>query len=584
MSEHPLNRILVVDDDAFIVDLIEEQLSGHGYHIARAEDYDSALARVAEEEVHLVLCDVYLGGRNGIELLHALREQGQHCPVVMITGSPELKHATEALRLGAHDYLTKPLTPERLLRVTRGALAQYALKRENETMRARLEGVFRSVQDGIVTVDRQLRLLALNPAARRLCALASEAGEGSELGAVAHHCDHHCARHLTEVVESGRGMELKGQSCVIDGRERVYTLSINPLSGPDSGVEAGTESAGGAVMVIHDETRLRTLEDVLAQRRHYHRLVGASRPMQALYELIRKLGDTPVPVLVTGESGTGKELVAEALHRQWCGEGDSPLVRVNCAALSDELLESELFGHVKGAFTGALRDKPGRFELAHGGTILLDEIGDISPKMQSRLLRVLQEREVERVGGTRPVKVEFQLVAATNRDLQGRVRDGAFREDLYHRLKVVQLALAPLRERREDIPLLVEYFVEKLNRHFNRGVEGVTGAVQRRFMNYPWPGNVRELEHVLEHAFVVCEGARVDERDLPAELLGPASPAPSPAPTLAPAPPATDDAAERERILRLLELNRWNKSETAKALGIDRSTLYRKMRRLAIDA
>ena len=584
MSENALNQILVVDDDPFIAEMIEEQLSPHGYTIVAAEDYDSALTRVAEREIHLVLCDVNLGGRNGIELLHALRRAGRQCPVVMITGSPELAHVTEALRLGAYDYLSKPLAPERLLRVTRGALEQYALKRENEVMRARLEGVFHSVQDGIVTVDRELRLLALNPAARRLCSLAREAGEGVGMESVARACDHHCARSLARVVESGERLELEGQECVIDGERRVYTLSITPLRGGES---------GGAVMVVHDETRLHTLEDVLAQRRRYHRLVGASRPMQALYELIRKLGDTPVPVLVSGESGTGKELVAEALHRQWCGEGKAPLVRVNCAALSDELLESELFGHVKGAFTGALRDKPGRFELAHGGTIFLDEIGDISAKMQSRLLRVLQEREVERVGDTHPIKVDFQLVAATNRDLAARVREGAFRADLYHRLKVMQLTLVPLRLRREDIPLLVEHFVEKLNRQFNRRVAGVSAEVQRRFMNYPWPGNVRELEHVLEHAFVVCDGARVNETDLPAELLGTTpTGGPSTVPlgteaAVVPSAEATEGGEpeeERARILRLLELNRWNKSETAKALGVDRSTLYRRMRRLDIEA
>ena len=573
MSQAPYENILVVDDDEFVTELVEEMLVDHGYRVFTAADYDGALAQLERHEIHLILCDVYLGGRSGIDLLHALRERRVECPVVMITGSPELKHATQAMHLGASDYLIKPVEPDRLLRVTRSNLERYALRKENEVMRSRLEGVFRSVQDGIVTVDRELRVLASNPAAQRLCGLSETLAEGTPFASATPACDLHCAQALRRVLADGNGLEVKAQQCVVNGEPRIYTLSVNPLH---------NDELLGAVLVVHDETRLKSLEEALVERRRFHRLIGGSPAMREIYALIAKLGDTPVPVLVTGESGTGKELVAEALHQQWRGgEDNAPLIRVNCAALSDELLESELFGHVKGAFTGALRDKPGRFELAHGGTIFLDEIGDISAKMQTRLLRVLQEREVERVGGTHPIKVDFQLVAATNRELRERVAAGAFREDLYHRLKVVHVALPPLRERREDIPLLVDHFLERLNRKFDRHIQGVSSAVRKRFMNYPWPGNVRELEHALEHALVVCEGERIEPADLPDDLLVEQAGAPTAPPSRLTAPAAGDD--ERQALLAALEAHRWNKSAAAKALGIDRRTLYRRMERLGVN-
>jgi transcriptional regulator with PAS, ATPase and Fis domain len=330
------------------------------------------------------------------------------------------------------------------------------------------------------------------------------------------------------------------------------------------------ESAGG-VLVIRDETRIEDLERELSKREGFYRLVGKSEKMQRIYTLIQALSDFESTVLVTGESGTGKELVAEALHYTGARR-DKPLVKVNCSALSENLLESELFGHVRGAFTGAVRDRKGRFEEADGGTIFLDEIGDLSPKMQVSLLRVLQEREFEKVGDSKPVKVDVRVIAATNKDLRERLKDGCFREDLYYRLKVVELNMPPLRERREDIPLLVDHFMAKIKDKLHKDIRGLSAEVEKVFMTYAWPGNVRELEHVLEHSFFMCRHDVVTLEDLPADFGA----APGVAGHVA------DHATDRkevgpEDIIEALEKAAWNKTRASVLLGMSRSTLYRKI-------
>jgi len=290
--------------------------------------------------------------------------------------------------------------------------------------------------------------------------------------------------------------------------------------------------------------------------------------MQRVYSLIEALQDVQTNVLITGESGTGKELVADALHFGGRRAG-GPQVKINCAALSETLIESELFGHVKGAFTGAVRDKTGRFEKADRGTIFLDEIGDISPGVQVRLLRVLEEREFERVGDSTPVSVDVRIVAATNNDLQEKVRLGTFRKDLYYRLKVMEISLPPLRERREDIPLLTDHFIRKLNEEFCREISTVSEDVMSLFMKYTWPGNVRELRHALEHAFIQCRQPVITVNVLPRDIRGSL---PSGLSQL-----QCDVGYERQHILEALEQTRWNKTRTAKLLGVSRRTLYRWM-------
>ena len=281
-------------------------------------------------------------------------------------------------------------------------------------------------------------------------------------------------------------------------------------------------------------------------------------------------------VLILGESGTGKELVARAIHYN-SPRANGPFVAVHCSALVETLLESELFGHVKGAFTGATYTKVGRFELADRGTIFLDEIGEISPAIQLKLLRVLQEKEFERVGESKPHRVDVRVVAATNKDLWGLVREGRFRDDLYYRLKVVTIDLPPLRERRDDIPLLAEHFVEKFNREMGKKILGGTKEAMAALMAYSWPGNIRELENSIEHAFVLCKGRWFTLEDLPPEI---AKSEPSD-PTVVAEPPADEDA-ERLRILETLKAAGDRPTEAARRLGISRTTLWRKLKKFQI--
>jgi transcriptional regulator with PAS, ATPase and Fis domain len=327
----------------------------------------------------------------------------------------------------------------------------------------------------------------------------------------------------------------------------------------------------GAVLVIRDITRLSDLEKELIERRQFQNIIGRSKKMHNIYRLLEDLTNLQTTVLVTGESGTGKDLIARALH--YSGQrAFKPFVTVNCSALTESLLESELFGHVKGAFTGAIRDQEGRFQAADGGTILLDEIGDISPLIQLKLLRVLEEKEFERVGESVPRKVDVRVIACTNKDLKEKVRRGEFREDLYYRLKVVEVALPPLRDRLEDLPLLVDHFCNVFKERFKKNIEGISSEVLSKFMKYAWPGNVRELEHAMEHAFVLCHGSVITLEHLPLEIRD---------------YERTDKVFLQENqakgpngapeILNALNRTGWNKTEAARLLGITRQTVYRKI-------
>jgi transcriptional regulator with PAS, ATPase and Fis domain len=306
----------------------------------------------------------------------------------------------------------------------------------------------------------------------------------------------------------------------------------------------------------------------------FHDLIGHTPQMRALYALIRQVAPTPASILLQGESGTGKELVARALHAE-SPRAAGPFVKVNCAALAESLLESELFGHVKGAFTGAIADKVGRFEAAHGGTIFLDEIGDVSPLIQLKLLRVIQEREFERVGSSKAIRTDVRLISATNKDLGRLVAAGRFREDLYYRLKVVPLTLPPLRERKDDIPLLLHAFLARFSRALDKPVRGVTRRALDALRRYAWPGNVRELEHAIEHACVRCQGELLGLADLPREFQGGGR---LDGATLARLDAGRQVVLDRELLERLLEENQGNRSKTARMLGIGRTTLWRRLK------
>jgi len=303
-------------------------------------------------------------------------------------------------------------------------------------------------------------------------------------------------------------------------------------------------------------------------------IVGESAAIRAVRELIERVGPSSSGILISGESGTGKELVARALHH--AGSNDrAPFIGVNCAALPRDLMESELFGHVRGAFTGAHRDKPGYFELAGGGTLFLDEICELSPELQPKLLRAIDQQEIYRVGATRPTRTNVRIIAATNRDPQREIEEKRFREDLFFRVSVVQIEMPPLRARREDIPLLVEYLLGRLSTRLNRRIAGVTNAALRTLMSAQWRGNVRELLNVLERAVLLSDGEQIDCRDLPRELAG----------VEALEQPSDDlrsavRAYEREHIRHILHSAAGNREQAARRLGIDASTLYRRMKEL----
>jgi PAS domain S-box-containing protein len=554
-------RILVVDDEAHIREIFTQLLAAEGFEVTGCGRAEAVTAALAGAEFDLAFVDIRLGAQSGIDVLRMIRERLPLCPVVMITGSPTIDTAAEALRHSAFDYIVKPIRQEALLRVSRIALEQKALLEERERYRGNIEAIFRSLRDLVVMVDGNMTVLEANDA-HGLCGIGEERIAGTPFPALVT-CEHPgCVALLESTLRTGRPMNLDRVECRRpDLRSQVVSLATSPLLDPGG-------RTVGAVLVVKDETRLASLERELSARRQLHGLIGGSPPMQELYKLIERLAEVESTVLITGESGTGKELVAEAIHHTG-RRRTGPLVKVNCSALTESLLESELFGHVKGSFTGAVADRVGRFKAADGGTIFLDEIGDISPGLQVRLLRVLQNREIERVGDATAQRVDVRVIAATNRNLPQLMTAGKFREDLYYRLRVVEVPLPPLRERSTDIPLLTRHFLDKLGARVGRTIKAVTREVMERFLSYAWPGNVRELEHTLERAMIVADTDMITTRDLTPELKE--------APGCTDAGDRQDEGSVRERIEQALARTGGNRTEAARVLGWSRRTFYRRL-------
>jgi DNA-binding NtrC family response regulator len=329
----------------------------------------------------------------------------------------------------------------------------------------------------------------------------------------------------------------------------------------------------------------RLLQRQLRTRYRFENIVGTSPPLRFALEMVEKVADTDSTVLVTGESGTGKELVARALHYN-SRRADRPLVTVNCGAIPEELLESELFGHVRGAFTNAVSHRQGRFALAHGGTIFLDEIGDMSPSLQVKLLRVLQERTFEPVGSSKSISVDVRVVAATNQDLPLAIREKRFREDLYYRLNVIPIEVPPLRDRREDIPLLVQHFLKTMNAEKGRAVSGFSEACMERLLAWEWPGNVRELENLVERLVILRGEGEIGPEDLPPPFGAIRAPVRTDAPRLPGSGIPFNDVVDRfetDLILQALEQTHWNKQRAAALLGLNRTTLLEKIKKKGLE-
>jgi len=444
------NRILVVDDEPFNLDLLEQELAERGYSIATSSNGEDALAKITPFQPDLIFLDYMMPGMNGLEVLQAIRRRGLEIPVVIITAHGTIERAVETMKAGADDFITKPFDPDHLAIVVKKALERTRLRQEVEIL-------------------------------------------SEELGA--------------------RFQLVRGQSVL----------------------------------------------------------------MAQAVEEAKKAAVSKSTVLLLGESGTGKEIFARAIHN-WSQRKSAPFIPINCVGLSKDLLESELFGHEKGAFTGAHQLKKGRVELAEGGTIFLDEVGDISPELQAKLLRFLQEREFERVGGTRRIRVDVRIVAATNRDLEKAVANGGFREDLYHRLNVIPITLAPLRQRREDIAELAVHFLNRFSVETKKRFTEISPDAESTLLAYRWPGNVRELANVIERAVVLGEGPKLTIDLLPSRIVGIQST------TVFPAKPYHEaiNSHRRDLILKALTDAHGNRAAAAKALGLHRTHLLKIMKALQL--
>ena len=445
--------ILVVDDDKTHRIMLKAMLKQWGWQIEEADDGTTAIEAVHSTPFDAILMDVRMTKLDGIEALRQIHAYNPAIPVIIMTAYSSVNAAVEAIKIGAHDYLTKPLDFDRL-KLTMTHALEHRQVQENKDF------------------SRTNKAPAMN--------------------------------------------------------------------------------AGG--------------------------IIGSSGPMRELMEMVSYVAPTEATVLISGESGTGKELIAAALHHN-SARKNGPFVKVNCAALVENLLESELFGHEKGAFTGADRRREGRFVQANGGTIFLDEISETSPGMQAKLLRVLQEHEVQRVGGQETLAVDVRVLAASNRKLEEEVVQGAFREDLYYRLNVVPLHVPPLKDRQEDIPPLAEYFVEKFAKKNNRQVSGITPRCMTLLLNYPWPGNVRELENAIERGIILMRGDYLDEESLPIPVRRFAMKNENPSTST---PPGSLEEAEQIVIKNILAETGGNKSEASRRLNITRKTLLSKMHKYGL--
>ncbi len=563
------SKILIVDDEKNIRYAFEMILSDHGYDVMTAKDYDSALESISQVEPDLIITDIILGGFTGIDILREVKDRKLLCPVVMITGEPNIETSTEAVRLGAFDYISKPVRKEMLLHKTHLGLQhkklldnKKQLEMENIKVRRNIEAIFKSLKDAVISVNNNLQVIEANEAVKNICGLSVKDIIGGNFEKIQTQCSKSCIHVLKKTLKERKTIsEFRCECRHPDHPSQVVLITGSPLR--YDGIKPL-----GAVLVIRDITRLTHLEVQLKKRYQYHRIIGKSREMQKVYSLLDNLADTDSTVLITGETGTGKELIVDAIHDNSLRR-EKPLVKVNCSALAENILESELFGHIKGAFTGAVKNKMGRFQMADHGTIFLDEIGDISPLIQLKLLRVLQEREFERVGDSTPMRTDVRVIAATSCNLKEKIISGEFRKDLYYRIMVVDVSLPSLRQRREDIPLLADHFLGLFNKQFKKQISGLSNEVIEAFMNYSWPGNIRELEHAMEHGFVLCKEKTMMLEHLPVEIKKH---------FLTETPlHSKKNSATKEEVLLALTKTDWNKSKAARLLGIGRRTIYRKI-------
>jgi len=429
-----------------------------------------------------------------------------------------------------------------------------------------------AITDGVIITDAERKIVFINEAARNILGYSNGEALGKRCKMITQtsECEYNCPQ--------ARAIQMNQD---LQGVSMWYRAKSGQLLKCRTSVTLLRDEQGriiGGVEIFADTTQIYQLQEAAEERFSFANIIGRNDSMQEVFELIKMVSETDSTVLITGESGTGKELVANAIHFNSIRK-NRVFVKVNCAALNEGVLESELFGHVRGAFTGAIADKLGRFEMAHGGTIFLDEIAEIPPATQVKLLRVLQEGEMERVGSSKTTRVDTRVIAATNRDLQQALQGGQFRQDLFYRLNVFRINLPPLRGRKEDIPLLVDHFMKKIAAKMpSKRVESIEAEAVERLMEYDFPGNIRELENLIEHAAIRCKDGTIRSRDLPlpsqvqeeeqSELFQIHSPL---------------ETLERNLIVKMLDANDWRINRTAQRLGISRVTLWRKMKEYGVQ-
>jgi len=576
-------RLLIVDDDAGIRETLRDILQEKGFAAVAVSSGREAIRLCNENSFSVVLVDIKLDDMSGPDIVKSISTLSPETEYIYITGHASLDTAIEAIKQEQIiSYEVKPLDPDRLISILeqvmkrkeaesqlRKAHEKLALKvrertrelgeaiREKDAAKLALDAIFFSIPDGILTVDPEMRVLQKNKVL--ISGHSIETGRVLDPGKNQYHGEfYNVLRHTLKTKKPVR--ELRVELKRSEGGKQVLILNTAPLLNSHN-------SFIGALLIIRDISELAALEEKLLERERFRNIVGKSRKMQEVYDLTTRLADVDTTILITGESGTGKELIVETLHHL-SPRSLAPLVRVNCSALHENLLESELFGHIQGSFTGAIRDREGRIEMAESGILFLDEIGEISSRIQLQLLRFLESREYERVGESQTKKANVQVVTATNLDLADRVRTGQFREDLYYRLKVMVINLPPLRERSEDIPLLTNHFISMFNSMYKKTINGAATEVLKLFMEYTWPGNVRELKHVVEHACIICPGDLVEPVHLPGDFFV----------QHADATPEKISRVTREDILAMLDKTDWNMAKTARRFGMSRATLYNKLK------
>ena len=457
-----------------------------------------------------------------------------------------------------------------------------------------------TLQDGVMVVDPGGRVLSVNPAAERLTGYTAEEMIGRSCRML--DCTG-CEIFDQGLAEKWCGLFVKGtvraKKCLITNKDKRSVNIIKNatiLYDENRNVIGAVETLTDMSTLVSQQAEISQLRRSLHMDEGFHGLIGKSPVMQNLFELIENVALSEAPVMISGESGTGKELVARAIH-ETSNRKEKPFIKVNCSALNENLLESELFGHVRGAYTGAERTRIGRFEAAHGGTIFLDEIGDISPTIQVKLLRTLEEREIERVGDHQPIKVDVRVLSATNKNLEALIRQDRFRDDLYFRINVFPINCPPLKDRIEDIPIIVQNFIRLNIEKSGKKILGMTPEAIEKITAYPWPGNVRELRNAIEYAFVLCPSGGIGVEHLPPKIAGSTDVCPEPLETErqstedqaaekpAEMPPVLKkaDAAKRAALIDALRRTRGNRSETAKRLGVSRVTVWKQIKRYNID-